>query len=1206
MGLFIALLNSCELPEGPPDVEVETIVRAPILAEKTLVVLGPQDGVDALIDTTQKKLDTLFQVGSDYVLSIVAEESLSDLVNTDNLSQRIVDRVTPDPVSLSARATEITNQDLNIAYNVAVGTMEVGAQDLGETTLSIGTLTLDPINTSQNLPMGRFSNTLNTSLSVPATDIVPGVQNGTPLPAVTNQEITITRVIDFAIQPNLYLIALSLSEGSFTLELTNQLGWNLNISRIDLLNPEGELIGTSTEAQALPQDQTATFTVPLIAGRQFHRSLTFRLTVSWSAQVVSNPQYLSIRVQGRVEGDNLTFEVRGGNAAMNIASSSPITISDQFVTATFVANSSPDINRLYVDLTNRLPFTLEDGSGQGAVLRLFSGSRQINEGNDRFGAPIPPGGTARLEIDLSGQTLRNQITYELEAAIPPSATPYTLQATDGIEVQVTSTSLQIKQARADVQPLNLDLGSGLIDISNIVDFADLTEESGGVNELIVALTNNLAFQLTDGTLNPDAPPRIFIRRPDESQPLAELVFERSPQPGETVIGIASLAGKRITSQLQYELDIGTPGGQDIIFDQSNNVVVHVTTTPLRFYRARAAIPPQQRIQVVRENIAVGAESQLAGAILKNASLQFTIYNSLPIPLTINHLTVRNREPVGTFPAGFKVLELTDVTLDPEQPTTLTVQLQNVPIAPHIDTELQAGTPGSNGALVEVAATDTLGIQATGSAIVERLYFYPQGETFSSQGTLSLNAEDVQFGPDDFIALSQGELVLDNVTNTLDLFVDTLQISFSNLRKPPFGQGDSLVVLFIRGASDQPDRYIFAGIPPRTSGLSYQIPLANLRIYPTNNELRYFIRGRLETSNQVRTLQATDSLYATATLQHLDFEEFRATAQQLVTDLTEDQNGDGLLDLATEAQQTSIEGLSDLSRRVQGLEITGTELSLSLRTNLVGEVTLYLALQGIRDDGTARFLQGRGRFAVPASDPIAAKLTYQQAPIAPENLIRLQFSGAPSPDQTVTRTFLFTSDNSNVDAFLSLLPSEIRAVGRTVVDGRVQLKKPLQLEASAGLSIPLHLTSPRILVQDTLDIDFSDIADLPTGPEEDIQIEEAQLILSYENGIPLGGTLQLDVLDAQGQPIGIQVPVDAPLSLKPAPVDAQGFARDFQPGEQTITLTRQDIEHLKQGRKALLRINIQTPSPANEARIRASDAIRIRLQAQFKILLRVNP
>ncbi|WP_243664586.1 hypothetical protein [Rhodothermus marinus] len=53
LGLLLCLsLSRCEMPTGAPDFSFESSLQAPLLLEKTFVLLGPQEGTDALIDTT--------------------------------------------------------------------------------------------------------------------------------------------------------------------------------------------------------------------------------------------------------------------------------------------------------------------------------------------------------------------------------------------------------------------------------------------------------------------------------------------------------------------------------------------------------------------------------------------------------------------------------------------------------------------------------------------------------------------------------------------------------------------------------------------------------------------------------------------------------------------------------------------------------------------------------------------------------------------------------------------------------------------------------------------------------------------------------------------------------------------------------------------------------------------------------------------------
>ncbi len=1207
--VIIWFLSGCELPEGPPDVAFETVARAPLLFDKTIVLLGPQPGAEAFIDTTQGGLDTLFQAGAENVISIVAEQSLSNLVQTDTLIRFLLRQAIPEPFTITARISDLIEASMNIVENLSlshtidVGTIEAEAQDLGITPLTVGTRTSSPVNGNATTSLGPFAISINTALTVPASEIYPGIQDNQPLQAVSEQTHAFSFEAIIPIGMHRHFEALKIREGTLTLTLTNRLGWDISFSGIELRNSSDEMVAFSNQHLTLSRGASLSVPLSLHAGISFERTLSLHFTTSWPAQHASDPQVLRFDLQGQLQSSSLAFTVRDTPAPFQQSAPEPITISRQF-TAVSLTSSDSDRNRFFIDLTNRLPFPLEDGNGHGPHLHLFSNGRLLNPEQNAFSAPIPPGGTARLEVDLSGKSLRNRLTYRLEAVIPVSMTPYRLQEHNGFAITITSTPLEVRQVRASVPPLDLDPGSEFMALSNLLEFADLTPHANGVNRLYLELTNNLTVPLTDGSLTPGMPPRVVIRARGATEPLAEVVFERSPGPGETVRAVADLSGKRITPALEYTFDIGTPHGPDTLFNQINNVSVHVFTTPLQFTRVRAVVPPQQGITVTSEDVPLSDDPQIAGALIGSANLELQVNNRLPIPLAME-LILRNREALGTYPAGYEIVRLKNIVVGANQTISVPVRLRQVPLAAHTNALLLVSTPGSNGEMVEINAHDRVDIRATGIASIQRVYFYSSGESFHTRGSIAFDAGGLTFQRQDFIALSEGELGIEHITSTLDLSMDTLQISFPNIRRSPFTPSDSLVIRFIRGVQSQPERYIFAGIPPRVTDLSYRIPLNGLRIYPEGNTLLYSIRGRLSANQQVGSLGFTDSLMATIAIRNVDLQEARVSTSHLVANLTADRNNDGWLDIATDAETVSIKGLTNLRQRIQGLQVSGTTFTLHLTTNVVGNVTLYLALQGTGPEGNAIFLQGKGPFAIPPGDTLARIFLEQGAPISPEHLIRLRLPGASSPDQPITRTFTLTSRNSNIDAFLSALPSYVHILGRALFKDAVHLRKPLQLEATVGLTVPLHLTSPTLQMVDTLDISTSDIAGLPTGPEDALQIEEASLTFTYENGIPLKGEAHIDLLDQHGQPLGIQIPESQAIAIAAAPADYKGFSTGFTSGEQTIILNRELLARLKQARKARLFVRLETPSQTAEAYLRASDAIRVRLRARIKLIVREN-
>ncbi|BBM70189.1 hypothetical protein [Rhodothermus marinus] len=895
LGLLLCLsLSRCEMPTGAPDFSFESSLQAPLLLEKTFVLLGPQEGTDALIDTTRHGVDTLFRVESDNVLALVAEEELEDFVQLDELSRTLAERAMPAPVSVVAGVDDVLEQDLSAAYS-----------------------------------------------------------------------------------------------------------FDLQVLRIEPL----ALVDTTMPVPVLP----------------------------------------------------------------------------------------------------------------------------------------------------------------LEASLPSP-------------------------------PARLDLGTEFIDLQEGTEVV-LGNATGGVNELHVSLYNGLDVPLTDSRAA--SPPRLRIRYADTGELLQEVVLERVPQPGETAAGMASLAGKRLVPELIYELDLGTYGGAA---QPSGTIQLQVWTTTLEADRARAAVPGQT-VQVERQRIAVAGESQLVGAVLASSQLALTLHNQLPIALQIESLQIRTREPVGGYPAGYTALQLGPVTVGPGETVTVPVQLGVV--SREVDAVAMVSTPGS-AMPVDVAAADRLEMELQGLARLNTLYFYPQGETFRTDGSISIQSDEVVFGPGDYVTLADGQLVLEDLLSTLDVNLDTLRLSFPDIRRPPYGPGDTLVIRFVRGAVDDPGRYLFSGISSGAA-ITRTLPLRDLRLYPAQNTLRYHIYGRLETASQARALEATDSVRATVRLENLDLKDARVQVSNLTADLNEDVNGDGLLDVAldAEARISSVDGLDELSKRVSGLQVQGTDLTLSLTTNIGGEATLYLAILGRAADGTTRFLRGRGAYAVTPDDPVIAPLRYNGSPLGADQLIRLPFVGTDDPDRPVTRTYVLDATNSNIDEFLSLLPQELRVVGRVVAEGAVQLRQPLTVTARAGLRIPLHIATDVIEVQDTVEVDLSSL-DLPTDPQDDVQVEEARLTLRYANGIPLAVATEIELLDAFEQPIGVRIPAENTLQVAAAPVDGQGFATTYREGEVSVTLTRDQLALLKQGRRARLVLQVQTPAEQVSAvRIRASDALRLQLQGAFRYRTRVH-
>ncbi|ARA94655.1 hypothetical protein AWN76_016845 [Rhodothermaceae bacterium RA] len=730
----------------------------------------------------------------------------------------------------------------------------------------------------------------------------------------------------------------------------------------------------------------------------------------------------------------------------------------------------------------------------------------------------------------------------------------------------------------------------------------LTGDADGVNAFRFVLTNGLDVPLTDGTGNPSAPPQIILERGDGTE-IARGRFDRVPAPGASAEARVSVAGQTMAGDLAYRFDISTPDGFAPIENNPERVTVASELEPLRYSETvLSSIPAQDDIDASQSEINLAGEVDFSGIVASSGQITITITNNLPIPVRIDDLILRNLEAVDTYPADHVLLR-TQLAgeIAPGATASLPVDLGQTGIAPRLAVETHASSDGL-ASTARLRASDGLDVAVSGDVQVERLFFRPDEESFLQSGTIDLDIDDVSFTPGvDFIELKQGTLRIEELVNELDLTLSTLQISLPSFRVPPYGPGDSLVIRF-EGLSDEPGAYKFQGIAAKSTLRDLAIDLSDLRIYPDGHQLTYHVSALSQAASKTSALNVTDRIRASIGARDLQLRHVAASVEPFSVSMTEDADGDGRLELLSEdeAVVASFGDFSELSRRLDGLQLAGSALTFSLTTNLAAGLDVYGAIVGTTADGERVFLSGRGDYAVAPSDSLVGRFTLGGVPLPAEQLIRFRLSGADGPDQPRTNTIVLDGDNSTVDAFISKLPQNLRFVGKAVVasDGRVELREPFELDAAIHANIPLNIGG-RFTVVDTVEADLSDLADL-TRPDETVTLEQATLRVSYDNGIPLGISAQMDVLGPQGDVL-LTLPntEDGVLRLAAAPTDEAGLATDLAAGEIEFPVSRDDLRTLAEGERIQLRLTVQ-PSGDEVARLRATDRLRIALKGDIRL------
>ena len=745
----------------------------------------------------------------------------------------------------------------------------------------------------------------------------------------------------------------------------------------------------------------------------------------------------------------------------------------------------------------------------------------------------------------------------------------------------------------------------------------LSDDTGTLNTFNFTLTNGLGAEtLTNGS---SSPPEVYFERDNGSGGVTEIArtaFNTSPGPGSSASATISLAATLLTSDTVVKLDVSTASGVGPIDASPNAVQLAIASTPLVYEETGVdEIPSQTDIDASGDAISLGGDTDFSGIIAAGGSITVRIENTMPMPVELTDLTARNTLAVGDIAAPSIMMNLndlppgTDTTIPAGGSLDLVFPVAGSPISSSIEVDVIAISPGLAGEGV-LRASDGLNTTVSGTVEVDKIYFTPEAEEFTHEGSFEIDVDDVDFvSSDEYIELSSGTLRIDEITNEMGLDFETLFMSMGSFRLPPYGLADSLVIRF-SGSSDNASQNQFRQITGGSSRTNLEVDLTGVRIYPSNNEAGYYVWAVSE-SGSPSSLSTTEKIRATMTPADLEIKAVRATADPISVELSEDVDGDGLLDLMhpSETELIDLSSLGELSESgIEGLEVNGAQFTFTINTNLGADFVLYAAMMGTTEEGEDVYLSGFGDLGVMPGDTIATSLSRSGTPVATENLIRLPVSGSPTAGTTVARTILLNNTNSNADAFISGLPTEMRYVGKALVTGTdgglLEVEKPFDISVSIGVSIPLSLIgNPRFT--ETLEADLSDLEDL-TEDDGDFTLNEGSVTINYANGLPAGVETFIEVLDAQGDLLITLPDSTGPvLILEPAPAATDGTATGVRESEYTFVVSREDLQKLSLGKEARLRLSLM-PETGKPATFRATDTIQFSMTGHFDVTVDVNP
>ena len=477
------------------------------------------------------------------------------------------------------------------------------------------------------------------------------------------------------------------------------------------------------------------------------------------------------------------------------------------------------------------------------------------------------------------------------------------------------------------------------------------------------------------------------------------------------------------------------------------------------------------------------------------------------------------------------------------------------------------------------------------------------QDFFFSGTTNFDNSEFNFtSPDHYVELQSGTLSIENILNSIDVEISSLQISFPDIRTTPWSEADSLVITF-DGENAIPAN--------STQPVSQTVDLTGTRIFAQNNEVSYNISAvtedtQADPNNSLRTINETDGVSAEVVIENLIIAEAFGvpSAQQALLNEDDPVNGNEI-DLLndSEAEIIEIDGISDIAQKVDGIEFTNASLSVDYSINTDLPVQIIGAFLGIDSNGDRFFLRGLEGTERAVTDASAAdRLRFDGASIPVEDLIQFNIDHPGDPD--IVEQITFDRDNTDINQFFSRLPKEIRFIGVALINENEEegnIRNPVLFDPEFRVNVPLSLRADFATFVDTTS---QDLSNLP-GPDDDSSIEEGALQIQYANRIPLGFSLRLDFLDESGNLL-TSAPVinDDPLQFNAAPVDENGITSSPSNGTTMLNLDRTQLDLLNQTRNIRLSAGVQT-TDGQEVSIRDIDDVSISVSGRFKILNQVN-
>lgn len=552
------------------------------------------------------------------------------------------------------------------------------------------------------------------------------------------------------------------------------------------------------------------------------------------------------------------------------------------------------------------------------------------------------------------------------------------------------------------------------------------------------------------------------------------------------------------------------------------------------------IPPETR------SFNVDATSLFQTVTLSTGTARLELKNELPVPLTNIDFTLENK--VSQTPIITKVLD----TLKSGETYSEFFPLNNLTIEGVLTATLKNfDSPGSGTQQVLIDTTDQIKITFTLSDLVptSATAIFPSQDLANDTTDTSIPSGNSELTS---IKVKEGKIFLD-ATSTIE---DIINLDYSI----PNAQRNNILLSF---------NEILPAAPTGSSSNSFkEIDLADHIVDLTGrdtdvgvyNSFYTVLRGRIDSSGNLVSLSLKDSVLLKTGIIDLIASE-----------------GYGYLGKDTiEGSETS--EIDIFNPLIQGsFDLADVRLGLEVRNSIGAPIDIRLNnLRAERQTGSV----------ILNWTSLGQDQTIPSATLNSNNL--------PSPG---ILTLDINSGNSNIDKLVENQPENFFTDFSAFINGSTNTPDYNQfifseygIEVFLNMEIPLNFSASGIMLADTNDFDYTKL-------DPDDQLQSGIMKLIADNSMPLESTIEIIMLDAEGEELGKLTSAD---KIASATIDANGVSIDSVRTIADYPLTKEDVSDLRKTDYLVFQVILDTPLPPQKVKLYQKNSINITLSGDLTI------